>query len=179
MTLIMNQPHLSFSSSTLLHRNGFDTTNFSAGNEIVGSQLSDDSLGKISSSLPKDKKFVVKAKHFSHHKNKYEDQSSFYLLFSSELNALCVLAGEKMKYSDLSRDVMTNLYYFGLKTHSTKMVILLNRKNKDFVKILQGIMTVGFKTSSDNQRFSYENVDYKVMTMEISKKHDEIQEIDF
>ena len=84
-----------------------------------------------------------------------------------------------MKYSDLSRDVMTNLYYFGLKTHSTKMVILLNRKNKDFVKILQGIMTVGFKTSSDNQRFSYENVDYKVMTMEISKKHDEIQEIDF
>ena len=101
------------------------------------------------------------------------------MIFSTELDALCIISHEKMKYSELSKDVMINFFYFALKTHSNKMCILLNRKNKDYVKILQGVMTVGFKTSKNNQRFNHENVEYKVMSMEITKKHDEIQEIDF
>ena len=40
-------------------------------------------------------------------------------------------------------------------------------------------MTVGFKINNKFSKFNMNSVDYKVMTMEIPTKFDEVQEIDF
>ncbi len=164
--------------SLLIHqcRNGFDTTNFSFGLS-QGLPLEDDKLTNCSSLTQKDKIFEVTARTFNHHTSSYEDQASFKMIFSSELNGLCVILNDKIKYSDLTREIMQNFFFFASKTNQTKICFLLNRKNKDYVKLLQGIMTVGFKTS--NSRFNLDKVEYKVMNMDVSKKSDEVQEIDF
>ena len=111
--------------------------------------------------------------------NEYYTSASFNLFFSSELNSLCILLSEDMKYNDLTREIMLNFFYFASKTEAGKMCFLLTRKNKDYIKFLQGIMTVGFKPNTKNSKFSQNGKDYKVMSMEIPAKFDEVQEIDF
>jgi hypothetical protein len=139
--------------------------------------LNDETLQNQQILPEKNKIFEVTSKYFNHQTNTYDNQDQFRLFFSDDLSGLCVVIDDKMKYSELTKEVMHNFFYFALKTNMKKMCFLLNRKNKDFVKILQGVMTVGFKTS--NSRINLENIEYKVMTMEISKKFDEVQEIDF
>lgn len=100
-------------------------------------------------------------------------------MYSSDLNSLCVVLSEDMPYSELTKEIMLNFFYFASNTECSRMCFLLTRKNKDYIKFLQGLMTVGFKPDTKRNKFTYNNKDYKVMSIEINSKYDEVQEVDF
>ena len=177
--------YLYISWPNLHYLNGFDTTNFSVNgdssvsNGYSSSSINEESLKNLKNTISLDTPFVVNAMNYDNKSNDYYIGASFNLIFSSELNSLCIFLSEDMKYTDLSREIMLNFFYFAVKTEASRMCFLLTRKNRDYIKFLQGIMTVGFKPNTKNSKFTYEGKDFKVMTMEIPAKFDEVQEIDF
>ena len=85
---------------------------------------------------------------------------------------------------------MMNLMEFSQKLSIASINLLICRKNKDYVKLLQGMLTVGFvneettKTTTINGKNTTKTTtingkNYKILTMSLSKSQTEIEEVDF
>ena len=85
---------------------------------------------------------------------------------------------EGTKYSDLSKEIVMNLMDFTQKMQIKNIILLLERKNKDYVKILQGMMTVGFGNDSLKMT-KVGGKDYKILKMNVKQVPEEIQEVAF
>ncbi len=83
------------------------------------------------------------------------------------------------KYSDLSKEIVMNLMDFTQKMQIKNIILLLERKNRDYVKILQGMMTIGFQNDSSLKITKVGGKDYKVLKMQIKLQPEEIEEIAF
>lgn len=68
---------------------------------------------------------------------------------------------------------------FSQKMAIKNIVLLIERKNKDYVKILQGMMTVGFSNDPNMKMTKIGNKDYKVLKMTMKNIPDDIEEIAF
>jgi len=86
---------------------------------------------------------------------------------------------ESTKYSELSKEIVMNIMEFAQKMSIKNVVLLLDRKNKDYVKILQGMMTVGF-TNDNHFKFSkIAGKEYKILKMTLKNVLEEVEEIIF
>ena len=86
---------------------------------------------------------------------------------------------EVTKYSELSKEIVMNIMEFAQKMSIKNVVLLLDRKNKDYVKILQGMMTVGF-TNENNYKFTkIGGKEYKILKMTLKNVQEEVEEIIF
>ena len=74
---------------------------------------------------------------------------------------------------------MMNLMDFAQKLGINASFLLIARKNKEYVKLLQGMMTVGFVQEETMKTTKIEGKMYKVLKMNLKQVPDAIQEIDF
>ena len=72
-----------------------------------------------------------------------------------------------------------NILDFAQKMNIKNLIMLLERKNKDYVKILQSMMTVGFSNDKNMASVKIQDVDYKVLKMTINSSQQEIEEVAF
>jgi len=72
-----------------------------------------------------------------------------------------------------------NFIDFAQKMNVKNLIMLLDRKNKDYVKILQSMMTVGFSTDKNLTSVKICDLDYKVLKMTVSNVQQEVEEIAF
>ena len=72
-----------------------------------------------------------------------------------------------------------NILDFAQKMNIKNLIMLLERKNKDYVKILQSMMTVGFSNDKNMASLKIQDVDYKVLKMTINSSQQEIEEVAF
>lgn len=72
-----------------------------------------------------------------------------------------------------------NMMDFTQKMQIKNIVLLLERRNRDYVKILQGMMTIGFQNDNNLKMTKVGGKDYKVLKMVIKLQPDEIEEIAF
>jgi hypothetical protein len=86
---------------------------------------------------------------------------------------------EGTKYSDLSKEIVMNIMDFANKMSIKNIILLIERKNKDYVKILQGMMTVGFGNDINLKMTKISGKDYKVLKMTLKGVSEEIEEIAF
>jgi cobalamin biosynthesis protein CbiG len=84
-----------------------------------------------------------------------------------------------LKYIDLSKEIVMNFIDFAQKINIKNLIMLLDRKNKDYVKILQSLMTVGFASEKGLASVKIGDVDYKVLKMTVSSNPQEVEEIAF
>ena len=84
-----------------------------------------------------------------------------------------------IKYSDLSKEIVMNMMDFTERMSIKNIVLLLDRRNKDYIKILQGMMTVGFTNEEKMKTVKISEKEYKVLKMTLKHLQDEIQEIAF
>lgn len=109
----------------------------------------------------------------------YLDNTAFNALINLELDAFCVFISDTTQYSEITKEVLLNFIYFTIKSSKKHLFVMITRKNKDYAKLLQGLLAVGFKSSQSTPRYTFKGQDYRIMEMELSKKIDEVQEIDF
>lgn len=140
--------------------------------------MSEDSMKELPKTISEDTPFQVNLIFAENDYNQKSSQNEFTMMFSNNMEALYVFTTDTTHYMQISKEILLNIYYFAVKTECKKICFLLTRKNKDYVKILQGLMTVGFKPSS-NSRYNSKGIEYKLMEMEINPKYSEVQEIDF
>ena len=74
---------------------------------------------------------------------------------------------------------MINLMEFGQKLGINSIFLLITRKNKEYVKILQGMMTVGFEYESQIKTATIGGTVYKILKMNLKAESDDIQEVEF
>ena len=84
-----------------------------------------------------------------------------------------------LKYIDLSKDMIMHFIEFAQNMKINNIVMLLDRKNKDYVKILQSMMTVGFANDKDLKSVKIAQTVYKTLKMNVNLNKPEVEEIDF
>ena len=75
--------------------------------------------------------------------------------------------------------MVINLMDFAQKMSVKSLILLLDRKNKNYVKILQGMMTVGFENDSKLKASKVMGKEYKMLKMSLKSSPDEIEEVAF
>ena len=84
-----------------------------------------------------------------------------------------------LKYIDLSKEMIMNFIDFAQKMKINNLIMLLDRKNKDYAKILQSMMTVGFSNDKNLKIIKIADTDYKTLKMNINLNQPEVEEIAF
>lgn len=84
-----------------------------------------------------------------------------------------------LKYIDLSKEMIMNFIEFAQNAKINNIVILIDRKNKDYVKILQSMMTVGFSNDKNLKSVKIADIDYKTLKMNVNLNQPAVEEIDF
>jgi len=116
---------------------------------------------------------------FNLENNREEVLNKYNCFYNPSLEALCVIIEEGTKYSDLSKEIVINMMDFTEKMSIKNIVLLLDRKNQDYVKILQGMMTVGFVNEEKMKTTKLGEKIFKVLKMTLKQIQDEIEEIAF
>ena len=132
---------------------------------------------ELKNELPKDSLFNISSLIFNIDSNKEEVLTKYSCFFQESTDSLCILIEEHSKYVDLSKETMINLIDFAQKLGINAIFLLLARKNPEYVKLLQGMMTIGFENDSSTKTTKIEGKVYKVLKMNL--KQEDIEELDF
>lgn len=133
----------------------------------------------LKTELPKNSLFLINSLVFNLEKHEREVYSKYYCFYDETENSLSIVVSDKAKYSHFSREIMMNLMDFVQKTKINTIYFLLNRKNGQYVKILQGMLTVGFEYEEKLKKVEIDGGVYKVLKMNMKDVPDEIEEVDF
>ena len=133
----------------------------------------------VKQQLPENTLFNISSLIFNLENNKEEVLSKYNCFFNPALEALCIIIEEGTKYSDLSKEIVMNMMDFASKMSLKNIILLLDRKNRDYIKIMQGMMTVGFSNDNAMKMTKVSGRDYKVLKMTLKTTPEEIEEISF
>lgn len=145
-----------------------------------GQKQNDDYFCKeIQDEIPKNTLFNISSLVFNHEKRQEEVLSQYSCYYNKPEESLCILIEETAKASDFTKEIMMNLMDLAQKINVKAIYLLICRTNKEYVKLLQGMMTVGFEQESTIKTKQIEGKVYKILKMNIQSLPDEIQEIEF
>lgn len=111
--------------------------------------------------------------------NQEEILTKYNCFYNPSLEAMCIMVEKGLKYAELSKDVIMNFIEFAQKMSIGNIVVLIDRKNKEYVKILQSIMTVGFQNDKNLKSVKISDTEYKTLKMNVNLNQPEVEEIDF
>jgi hypothetical protein len=133
----------------------------------------------LKNQIPENTLFNINSIIFNLENNKQEILKKYNCFYNPSLEALCIMIEEVTKYSELSKEIVMNMMEFAQKMSIKNVVLLLDRKNKDYVKILQGMMTVGFVNDNNYKVTKIGGKDYKILKMSLKNVPEEVEEIIF
>ena len=129
--------------------------------------------------IPKNTIFNINSLVFNIESHQEEVLSKYDCYYNSNNNSFYIIIGDNAKYSDFSKEIMMNLMDFSQKLSISSINLLICRKNKDYVKLLQGMLTVGFTNDEVTKTTQIDGKNYKILKMSLSKAQAEIEEVDF
>lgn len=83
-----------------------------------------------------------------------------------------------MKYAALTKDFILNLLNLGKGFKVETIILLINKENSDYVRVIKGMMIVGFAMEKRIKTTVIEGQTYRIMKMSI-KCTCEIEDVDF
>ena len=129
--------------------------------------------------IPKNTIFNINSLVFNIESHQEEILSKYDCYYNSNNNSFYIIIGDNAKYSDFSKEIMMNLMDFSQKLSISSINLLICRKNKDYVKLLQGMLTVGFTNDEVTKTTQIDGKNYKILKMSLSKAQAEIEEVYF
>ena len=129
--------------------------------------------------IPKNTIFNINSLVFNIESHQEEILSKYDCYYNSNNSSFYIIIGDNAKYSDFSKEIMMNLMDFSQKLSISSINLLICRKNKDYVKLLQGMLTVGFTNDEVTKTTQIDGKNYKILKMSLSKAQAEIEEVDF
>ena len=129
--------------------------------------------------IPKNTIFNINSLVFNIESHQEEILSKYDCYYNSNNNSFYIIIGDNAKYSDFSKEIMMNLMDFSQKLSISSINLIKKKKNKDYVKLLQGMLTVGFTNDEVTKTTQIDGKNYKILKMSLSKAQAEIEEVDF
>ena len=140
----------------------------------------DDFLNKdLKTQIPKNQIFHINSLIFNITKHKREVLSKYECYYDESSNALSLLLSEEICYSDFTKEIMINLLDFTQKVGIDTIYFLVAKKNKQYLRIIQDLMIVGFETDENVKNTTIDGNVYKILKMPIKEESDEIEEVMF
>ena len=140
----------------------------------------DDFLNKdLKNQIPKNQIFHINSLIFNITKHKREILSKYECYYDESSNALSLLLSEEICYSDFTKEIMINLLDFTQKVGIDTIYFLVAKKNKQYLRIIQDLMIVGFEADENVKNTTIDGNVYKILKMPIKEESDEIEEVMF
>ena len=140
----------------------------------------DDFLNKdLKNQIPKNQIFHINSLIFNITKHKREILSKYECYYDESSNALSLLLSEEICYSDFTKEIMINLLEFTQKVGIDTIYFLVAKKNKQYLRIIQDLMIVGFEADENVKNTTIDGNVYKILKMPIKEESDEIEEVMF
>lgn len=139
----------------------------------------DQILNTCRQDLPENSLFYINSMIFNLENNKEEINRNFKCFYNPSLEALCILTESNTKYSDFSKEILMSLLEFSQKMGIKNIILLLDKKNKEYVKMVQAMMTVGFESDNQKKTAKINNVEYKILKMAMKVEEEEIEDVVF
>ena len=118
--------------------------------------------------IPKNDIFEINSLFFNIMKHKKEILNKYKCYFDEENNQFCLILDEKVCFSDFTKEIMLNLFEFSEKLGIDTICFLVSKKNPQFVRIMQDLMIVGFKSNEKNKETFIEGDIYKIMEIPVN-----------
>ena len=118
--------------------------------------------------IPKNDIFEINSLFFNIMKHKKEIVNKYKCYLDEENNQFCLILEESICFSDFTKEIMLNLFDFAEKLGIDTICFLISKKNPQFVRIIQDLMIVGFKSNETNKETIIEGETYKIMEMPVN-----------
>lgn len=128
--------------------------------------------------IPKNEIFEISSMIFNITKHKKEIITKYNCYFDEKSNGLFLILNELISFSDFTKEIMMNLFEFCEKVGIPKITFLIAKKNPQYIRIIQDLMIVGFKSNEENKETTIEGNEYKIMDIRVNSE-EKIEEFFF
>ena len=118
--------------------------------------------------IPKNAFFEISSMIFNIIKHKKEILNKFKCYFDEKSNGLFLILDSSICFSEFTKEIMMNLFDFSEKVGIKTISFLISKKNPQFIRIIQDLMIVGFKTNEKMNEAIIEGEHYKVMEVPVN-----------
>ena len=118
--------------------------------------------------IPKNEIFEISSMIFNIIKHKKEILNKYKCYFDEKTNGIFLILNESNCFSEFTKEVMMNLFDFSEKVGIKTISILISKKNPQFIRIMQDLVIVGFKTNEKLGEITIEGDLYKVMEIPVN-----------
>ena len=118
--------------------------------------------------IPKNDIFEINSLFFNIMKHKKEILNKYKCYLDEENNQFCLILDQSVCFSDFTKEIMLNLFDFSEKLGIDTICFLISKKNPQFVRIVQDLMIVGFKSNERNNETVIEGNTYKIMEIPVN-----------
>ena len=132
--------------------------------KIANNVLSEDFKNEI----PKNEIFEISSMIFNIIKHKKEILNKYKCYFDEKSKGLFLILNESICFSEFTKEIMKNLFDFSEKVGIKTISFLVSKKNPQFIRIIQDLMIVGFKTNENLEEITIEGDLYKVMEIPVN-----------
>jgi hypothetical protein len=120
------------------------------------------------SQIPKNEIFEISSMIFNIPKHKKEILTQYKCYFDEKSNGLFLILSESICFSEFTKEIMMNLFDFSEKVGIKTISFLVSKKNPQFIRIMQDLMIVGFKSNEEMKEITIEGDNYKVMEIPVN-----------
>ena len=129
--------------------------------------------------IPKKQIFQINALVFNIETQRKEVYTKFNCYFDNDYNSLLLVINDNARYVDFSKEIMMNLFDFVQKAKMSSIYLLISKTNKQYIRIMQGMLTIGFENDENVKTTMIDDKIYKVIKMNVEGQSDVIEEVDF
>ncbi len=127
--------------------------------------------------LPKNKIFRINSLIFNEEKQTEEINNKYDCIYNDVNNVLYIIINEKYNYKNFTKDKLLNILEFSISLGINAISLLISKKNKQYLNILQDMMIVGFSLEDNTHKISIDEKEYKILKMNVKDICQEIKEI--
>ena len=118
--------------------------------------------------IPKNEIFEISSMIFNIIKHKKEILNKYKCYFDEKSNGLFLILDDSICFSEFTKEIMMNLFDFSEKVGIKTISFLISKKNPQFIRIIQDLMIVGFKSNEEMKEITIEGDNYKVMEIPVN-----------
>ena len=131
----------------------------------------------LKAQIPKNQIFQINSLIFNITKQKKEILTKYKCFYEESSNSLSILLTNDFCFADFTKEIMMNLLEFAQKVCIDTVYFLVSKKNQQYIKIVQDLITIGFELDEKTKTVNIEGNTYKVLKLSVKEQDEEIEEI--
>lgn len=118
--------------------------------------------------IPKNEIFEINSMIFNIPKHKKEILTKYKCYFDEKSNSLFFILNKTISFSEFTKDIMMNLFTFCEKVGIDTINFLVAKQNPQYIRIIQDLLVVGFKSNEKMKEISIEDDCYNVLEIKVN-----------